>query len=431
MSGDFSRFQFPTSGLYQTILMQQGRVALDADWNNLQSGQQQHLQQQLVDLVGAAAGPKDAAGFALTPGSNAGLQIGAGRYYVAGILCSCDAAVAWARQPYLPVGSRLPLKAGSYIAYLDVWPRIVNAWQDPALGEVALGGADTAVGLQQVWQLKLLPKADPPPWSAPASPVMTAQVTNSSGLGNWLYRVEVHYGSGTANAANGTFKWSRRNGAVTFGIQAWNDGAVTLAPAAAPLGTQLAVGDWVEFVDDDIVFGQTAVPLWQVAAIDAARNTVTLSSATGKAPAIHPDRHPMLQRWDQQDGAGLVDGTIPIVPGSWLPLEDGITVQFPAAATQPAVAYGDFWTFTARAATGGIDWPADAKGVPLPQPKQGISHNYAQIAALSLSGTAWTVDQDLRVLFGPLAGPGGNGLLEKLAQLEKRLAAAEKQFMGR
>jgi hypothetical protein len=332
----------------------------------------------------------------------------------------------------MPVGSVLPTAPGTYTAYLDVWPRIVNAWQDPTLGEVALDGADTAVGLQQVWQLRLMPGTGTPPGSLPANPMMNAQVTNSAGLGNWLYRIEVHYGTGaSSNAQNGTFKWSRRNGAVTFGVQSWSGSTVALAPLAAPLDTQLAIGNWVEFIDDDIVFGQTAAPLWQVAAIDVARNAVTLSSAAGIVPTINPARHPMLQRWDQQDGAELVDGTIPIIPGSWIALEDGIAVQFPAATSQPAVGYGDYWSFTARAATGAIDWPVDATGVPLPQPKQGIWHNYALIAEASLSGTTWSVMQDLRVLFGPLAGTGGDSLTAKMAQLEKRLAAAEKQLKSR
>lgn len=434
MSGDFSRDQFLSSGLYQALLMQQGRVALDADWNAYVMAQQTRMQQQVVDLLGPAAGPKDTAGFALVADKQVGLQIGNGHYYVAGILCDNPAVIAWAAQPFMPAGSALPDTAGQYTAYLDLWPRTVNAWQDSSLGEVALNGADTVVGWQQLWQVKLLPQNAAPPWAAPSSPLMNVQVTNSAGLGNWLYRIEIHYPTGSASAATGSFKWSRKNGAVTFGIQSWSGGTVTLAPTATALDVQLAIGNWVEFVDDDTVFGLVSAPLWQVAAIDPARNSITVTSTTGMAPVIDASRHPMLRLWDQGGSTSptLIDGTIPIVPDTWIPLEDGIAVQFPTAMPQPPFATGDFWDFTSRTVTGAIGWPADANGTPVAQPKKGIWHNYAQLAQLSLTSGAWTVQTDLRTLFTPLAGGGANAqLTARLEGIEKRLADAEKKLKGR
>jgi hypothetical protein len=71
MSGDFSRFTFEPNKHYSKVLMQQGRVILDADWNEMQSIISQHNQLLTNDLVGEAAYPADNPAF--TPKISAGL----------------------------------------------------------------------------------------------------------------------------------------------------------------------------------------------------------------------------------------------------------------------------------------------------------------------------------------------------------------------
>lgn len=59
MSGDFSRFTFDSNKNYTQVLMQQGRMLLDADWNEMQAILH-HQQQALVnDLVGQLAFPAE------------------------------------------------------------------------------------------------------------------------------------------------------------------------------------------------------------------------------------------------------------------------------------------------------------------------------------------------------------------------------------
>ena len=55
-------------------------------------------------------------------------------------------------QPFL-AGPRSP-PHGVYVAYLDVWERPIGALEDPVIREVALGGPDTAMRDQIVWQIK-------------------------------------------------------------------------------------------------------------------------------------------------------------------------------------------------------------------------------------------------------------------------------------
>ena len=45
--------------------------------------------------------------------------------------------------------------AGDAVVYLDVWEREVTYVEDPALLDVALGGADTATRRQTVWQVRV------------------------------------------------------------------------------------------------------------------------------------------------------------------------------------------------------------------------------------------------------------------------------------
>ncbi len=104
MKGDFTRFTFEPRKRYTSVLMQQGRLQLDADWNE-QIGIQNYLQQrQAQDMIGEAAGtPATESGFQILPTplpesaanpptpknaqNGEDLMIQFGRFYINGILC--------------------------------------------------------------------------------------------------------------------------------------------------------------------------------------------------------------------------------------------------------------------------------------------------------------------------------------------------------
>ena len=52
MKGDFSRSSFDPHKHYTSVRMQQGRVQLDADWNEQADIVLHHLRSQLKDLIG-------------------------------------------------------------------------------------------------------------------------------------------------------------------------------------------------------------------------------------------------------------------------------------------------------------------------------------------------------------------------------------------
>jgi hypothetical protein len=160
MKGDFSRIRFNPSRHYTSVLEQQGRVSLDADGNEQRAIDEYIRSTENDDIIGTYGAPKHNAGFAMTLGSN-GLQIGAGRYYVNGILCENETLLDYVSQPYLlnpPSQAQLfrDLRASKYSSvqvFLEVWQRLVTALDDSCLREPALGQADTTARLQTVWRV--------------------------------------------------------------------------------------------------------------------------------------------------------------------------------------------------------------------------------------------------------------------------------------
>lgn len=94
MKGDFSRLTFNASKHFRRVLMQQGRVQLDADWNEQTAILLHYMETLAKDLIGEHGGPKNHAGFQITPidNSNDNFRIGHGRYYVDGILVELETA---------------------------------------------------------------------------------------------------------------------------------------------------------------------------------------------------------------------------------------------------------------------------------------------------------------------------------------------------
>jgi hypothetical protein len=175
MKGDFARVSFDPSLHYSQVFQQQGRVLLEADWNE-QAHIQLHLLRTLVrDLVGPcwAAG----SGFAITAsttnadGSNKPLpltdwQLAPGHFYVDGILCVNEVACTLVQQPNAPTPdygvadgkSGFENPPQGFALWLDVWERHLCAVEAPRIADVALDGIDTASRAQVVWQLRMLDK---------------------------------------------------------------------------------------------------------------------------------------------------------------------------------------------------------------------------------------------------------------------------------
>ncbi len=185
MKGDFSRIRFIPARHYTAVLDQQGRVSLDADTNEQAAIDDYLSRTEAVDVIGPYGAPEHDGGFAISIAQNE-ISIGAGRYYVQGLVCeNRDDSLPYLSQPYLlnpsPTDATLLAElaqAGGNSAiqvYLQVWQRLVTALDDPCLREPALGQADTTARLQTVWRVvaSIEPPPPPPPPNVGKRPIRT------------------------------------------------------------------------------------------------------------------------------------------------------------------------------------------------------------------------------------------------------------------
>lgn len=439
MKGDFSRMTFDPSKHFLRVLMRQGRVQLDSDWNEQTAILLHYLQTVVKDIIGPYAGPGgEHYGFEITGVGKENFKIGKGRYYVNGILIENEKDV-WYQptddgtpsQPDLLVPDTTELEDGkSYLVYLDVWERHITCIQDDDIREKALGGPDTATRSKVVWQVRarglnenqetcldgalLLDKEialSPVRLSAkakrdqtPTEPCLVDPESRYRGAENQLYRVEIHQGGNNKP----TFKWSRDNGSVVFPVKKIiskdaESITVELEHFGRDSSFSLSEGDWVELVDDDYTLLNKAAPLLQVSLPDRINRKVTLTGEPGISR--ESTKHLLLRRWDQKKGVTSGSGAIPIpLPdgGGWIELEDGIEVQFHINDGN-AIRSGDYWLIPARAATGDVEWPRQADGNPKPMSPHGIIHHYAPLAIIGVSANGVSVNHDCRCSFEPLS----------------------------
>jgi hypothetical protein len=374
--------------------------------------------------------------------------------------------ITYSTQPDLPEAP--PLEAGTYLAYLDVWERQLSAIDDPTLREVALNVPDTTTRTKTVWQVKLQPLApvtdespedvtaltqpvNSPAWSPESvsqqwaefqnqnqfrdeyrglAPLLNACArlctgTSTNGitanrLGNFLYRVEVHQGNdGDADPfgkrSTVTFKWSRTNGSVVSPIKKLEGDVIRIAKASQDVWADSQPGQWLELLT--LAQELKGEPGILVPLVRVSDTKIEFDPARIIGGAI-PDNVTKVRRWDHTVDKAP-QGAIPI-QSEWIELESGIKVQFYPNRTYRT---GDYWLIPSRTATNDIEWPsdradedvtlADNQGAsvsqPLPQPPNGIEHQYALLAIVEVADVK-DKDQkqqitqviDQRVLFPPL-----------------------------
>jgi hypothetical protein len=441
MKGDFSRETFDSVKHFSRVLQQQGRVQLDADWNEQAAILLHYLRTLAADVIGPFAGPKESDGFKIIEVNEGDFTIGKGRYYVDGILCENEKeTVTYLKQENYPNPTALKQNT-AYLVYLDVWERHITALEDDYIREKALGGPDTATRTKVVWQVKLddgkredsVPlelsaaktvhndwKAWIERWQPPhrgclrarvnrpedsKDPCLTAPEAKYRGQENQLYRVEIHTG-GLANEAS--FKWSRDNGSVVS--RATLSG--TELVVEKPLG--IAAGNWVELTNDGQELRGQPGRLVKLLKVESDRLILDSQvSRPGDVPG-EEDWPTKVRRWDQSEKGGhqFKKGEVQVTENGWIELENGVQIQFqPTNGEKHRYRTGDYWLIPARVATGDIEWPVEldhegkpmfdpqGKIKPISQPPHGIRHHYAPLAILKQNVME---PQDCRCEFPPL-----------------------------
>lgn len=419
MKGDFSRNTFRPDRPYTSVRMQQGRVPLDADWNEQADIESYLRRTALRDVIGGCCIPASAPdSFRVTVQGNL-LRVAPGRIYVGGRLCVETAEQVLA----------LPASATPFVVYLEVFERHVTAIEDPDIREVALGGPDTATRTLTTCRARIAPLASmtscrelagwiPPGQTTgqmtalttvapPDTPCAVPAAAGYSRLENQLYRVEIHR-SGTIGAGTPPlFKWSRDNGSIAA---PWLelDGTEIVIPDAGRddiLGFQS--NRWIELGHDALDLDGLPGPIVEVTSrVTGADGRFRLTfDAHGQAvPDPSTLGHPKVRRWDQDAGADPNLGAIPISAANTpIDLESGLQVSFAPGFYRA----GDYWMIPARTFTGefagDILWPVDAGGNRLAQPPHGVSRDFCRLAIV-VGGTAPAVAEDCRNIFPSLCG---------------------------
>ncbi|WIM04785.1 MAG: right-handed parallel beta-helix repeat-containing protein [Candidatus Nitricoxidivorans perseverans] len=362
MSGDYSRVRFDPRDDRSGVLMQQGRVQLDSDWNEWVAVLDRRLRAESVDTFGVHPTPGIAGVAVVSPqtpdafkieASGGAIAIGRGRMYVDGLLAENHGggatefdpvlaesrgktALDYSQQPYFPTPPALP-SGGQHLAYLEVWQRELTHLQQPGLVEQAVG-VDTTTRMQTVWQVRLLtnvgdadcatPDAEVAGWQtlvAPSAGRMSIKAEGVPpdldpcelppgggyrGLENQLYRIEIHDG-GAAGAA--TFKWSRDNASVASNVtEIISATELRLASLGRDAVLRFNTGDWVEILDDRRELGgENGDPakrrgVMRKITVDDAKQTIKFSPGLpadlipGGGLDTLEARHTRVTRWDQK-----------------------------------------------------------------------------------------------------------------------------------
>jgi hypothetical protein len=418
MYGDFSRDTYDPDNYFTGVLMQQGRLIVDADWNEQQAIMLNCLRTLVGDMIGWHGGPgvtsatdeKPGTGpFQIVPvGENNDSYkiIGEGRYYIDGWQISWAGEV---KADDIEVLNGAAAEFENQIVFVEVYEYHVPAVSTPGLCDPALLGLDTSDRSKLAVTLKRIglannaeaaikrfreaiaqddirgetPSVDPRKLKNPPLPQLAARVglkaddaadcieddyeAEYAGIENQLYRVEVHHEGDLLSSKNDstacTIKWSRDNGSIVFsGKRAGN--SVTLYTRWRDGTRQIFPNDIVEVM----TLGKSSGTLVRVDEIDDLNGHKVLKFTPPEGAALPPDGSDVvIRRWDHGGGDSPLasDNGILVkrtseernVPTSEeILLEDDlrITLRLPDGSM---FRVGDYWQIPARIALPGIMWP--------------------------------------------------------------------------
>ena len=379
MKGDFSRFGFDKKKRYSAVLMQQGRLQLDADWNEQVQISEHRNTALFRDLVGRSGTPKGKAMELRLEGEK--LFLTPGVYYIDGLFVEADEE----EEAALPEGGD-----GEFLYYIETWQRAVDAAEDAALVDPAIG-VDTTVRLKTEWRLrcermkegwKEFFRAGKWPEAGPGEgdwwrPLSTGKLKLKAGLlstrDNRLYRVEVHESERGAR-----FKWSRDNAAVCAEVKADGTSAYRLKNNSAQQRDAFKNAAWIELCAP----GEASGFLLKA---QLANGVLALTEECPEA--LRGLERAFIRRWDGVFGAGEEGNTLSRELGGEMEYEPGGFYRG-----------GDYWQLLTRDREV-VNWKfGEAK------PPEGVAHHFAALGVLRRSGKTLSLEP-LRVLFDPLTNP--------------------------
>jgi len=166
MGSDRARVSYDERRQYRAVIMQQGRVTVEADWNEEWQIVNEETRKEVLDIVGPCGTPDDgyrvvAAEQLSSPPQPHDFSVTKGTMYVGGLRAYLPQDVLYSQQSdwidnsspidSSPISTDTPPERE--FIYLSLREQEVGAVEDTVLREVALGGPDTAQRLRLVQRI--------------------------------------------------------------------------------------------------------------------------------------------------------------------------------------------------------------------------------------------------------------------------------------
>jgi hypothetical protein len=452
MGSDRTRVSYNPGQQYRSVVMQQGRVNVDADWNEAQLIASEAARLEALDFVGPAGTPDNGYVISLIPGSF-DFDIGLGTMYVGGNRASLPEDLQYSQQQqndwmdssndasWVPVPTAAPT-SNEYV-YLVLREQEVSAVEDSDLKDIALGGPDTAqrtrlvqhivrlsttgtdcasalAAAQTTWagegftlngdasigSFAQLQVGFVPPLTAATSCDPTAQ-GGYLGADNQLIRVQVS----DAEAGSQCLLWGYDDASFLYGVtvSSVTPSATTVTLLSAPIDAEHIPqsGQVVEILMPAAALsnGQyVAAPTGQIFTLGASTydpdsKTLTLPpglnvSLYGDGTSAHLSPPQLFLR--------VWEGKLSIVPGTPQTLgATGVQVNLTSTNKNNVFRGGDYWMFAVRPATPGAVYPD--RYVTGAQPPEGPRGWACPLAVIGWNGSVGSILSDCRSQFGHLA----------------------------
>ncbi|MGZ4649422.1 MAG: DUF6519 domain-containing protein, partial [Kineosporiaceae bacterium] len=423
MASDRARVSYDPGRKWRGVIAQQGRVTVEADWNEAATIGEERDRLVTLDVVGPVGTPDG--GYTVTavpaaggpPGSTPGdLTIRQGTLYLGGERLDLDTPVTYSTQPEwldhstdpLWVAPAAPASAGTSpsheLVYLLASEQEVSAIEDPALADVALGGPDT---MQRRRILQHFVRQPSPSgtcdgsWSAlesslalhglqfdpasmtagpatrlqvsfpdiPAAPSLCQPAATGGYLGaeNQMIRVMV---TSVDDSGVPAIVWGFDDASFLYRVQAATPGtgSITLTLASAPVDSfhHPALGQAVELLRDAVNLTASdyiASPAGFVSAVTGAYDPAQMKLViSGQPPGDYLSAAATPQLYLR-----VWQATAAAPAGQPIPLGDtGVAITLTSAGSFHA---GDFWRFALRPIRPAIVYPA--RYLAAPQPPDG------------------------------------------------------------
>jgi hypothetical protein len=393
MASDRARITYDEQRKYRSVVMQQGRVSLEADFNENVELENEVDRRVTLDVVGPTGTPDEGYGVIALDSTSRHVALTSGTMYVGGVRVSLPRLGrieswldlwSYAGQPDWRHPTTRDVTAQREIIWLELFEQEISAVEDRALREVALGGPDTAARLRIMQRIHRTPVSadtcaeaftdllnqwfqqgysfdsttmrkvpmmmlavgfEPP--VTPADPCDPTAAGGYLEADNQLIRVAVT----DPLAGKNRLVWSYDNASFIYSVVDRPAGGNGLKIGSRPVDDEHTPrpGQYAELLqgtaqlDQDTLAAEPFGPILRIAAYDPDEQLITLDSAM--PPAYQSSDVLYVRIWESV--VDFTDGQ-PVTLGT-----TGVRVTLMSGP----FAIGEYWTFAVRPGTPTVVYP--------------------------------------------------------------------------